>query len=32
MPHITIGVVILLIVAYIIGARWPGLAQRIGAA
>jgi hypothetical protein len=31
-PRITFGVVVLLIVAYIVGARWPGLATRFGLA
>ena len=31
-PRITIGFVIFMALAYIAGARWPGLAQRIGAA
>lgn len=32
MPRLTIGFLIVLIVAYIVGARWPMLAQKIGAA
>lgn len=32
MPQITIGVIVLLIVAYVVGARYPGLATKIGVA
>lgn len=32
MPQITIGVIVLLIIAYIVGARYPGLAQKVGIA
>lgn len=32
MPQITVGVIVLLIAAYIAGARYPGLATKIGVA
>lgn len=32
MPQITLGLIILVVLVYIAGARYPGLAQRIGAA
>lgn len=32
MPQITIGLIIVVVVAYIVGARWPGLARRVGVA
>lgn len=32
MPRITIGVIILVLVAYLIGAKWPMLAQKVGVA
>lgn len=31
-PRITLGLVIVVIIAYIAGARWPGLAMKVGAA
>lgn len=31
-PRITLSLLLVLAVAYIAGARWPGLAQRIGIA
>lgn len=31
-PRISIGVFILIVIAYVIGARWPMLAQRVGLA
>jgi hypothetical protein len=31
-PRITIGLVIVVILAYLAGAKWPGLAQKIGVA
>lgn len=31
-PRITIGLVIVIILAYIAGARWPGLAGKVGLA
>ncbi len=31
-PRITLSLVIVIILAYIAGARWPGLAARIGVA
>lgn len=31
-PRITLGLVVVVVVAYIVGARWPSLAQKIGAA
>lgn len=31
-PKITLGLIIVVIIAYIVGARMPGLAQRIGVA
>jgi hypothetical protein len=32
MPRITLMLLVILIVAYIVGAKWPGLAQRFGIA
>lgn len=32
LPRITIGLIVVVIVAYIIGARYPGLASRFGLA
>lgn len=32
LPRITIGLIVVVIVAYIAGARWPGLAARFGLA
>ena len=32
MPRITIGVIILAVVFYMVGAKWPMLAQRVGIA
>ena len=32
MPRITIGVIVLALVFYIVGAKWPMLAQKIGVA
>ena len=32
MPRITIGLIIFAVVVYIIGAKWPGLAQKVGIA
>lgn len=32
MPRITIMFILIVVVAYIAGARWPMLAQKIGAA
>lgn len=32
MPRITIGFVILVLIAYVIGAKWPMLAQKVGLA
>jgi hypothetical protein len=31
-PRLSIGVIILLIVAYVVGAKWPQLAARVGLA
>lgn len=31
-PRITVGVAILLVLAYVAGARWPGLAGKVGLA
>jgi len=31
-PRLSIGVIILVLVAYIIGAKWPMLAQKVGLA
>jgi hypothetical protein len=31
-PHFSIGLIIVLVVAYIVGARWPMLAQKVGLA
>lgn len=31
-PRITLGLVIIVIIAYIAGARWPALATRFGLA
>lgn len=32
LPKITIGLVVVVIIAYIAGAKWPGLANRVGIA
>lgn len=32
MPRLSIGIIVLVLVAYIIGAKWPMLAQKIGLA
>lgn len=32
MPRITIGLIIFAVVFYLVGARWPVLAQKIGVA
>lgn len=32
LPRITIGLVIVVLIAYVVGAKFPGLAQRIGIA
>lgn len=31
-PRITFGVLVLILIAYVIGARWPMLAQKVGLA
>lgn len=31
-PRITFGVLVLLVIVYIAGARWPMLAQKVGLA
>jgi hypothetical protein len=31
-PRITLGLIIVVLIAYVAGARWPALAQKIGAA
>jgi len=31
-PRLTLGLFVFLALAYVVGARYPGLAQRIGAA
>jgi hypothetical protein len=31
-PRLSIGVIVLVLVAYIVGAKWPVLAQKIGIA
>lgn len=32
MPQITIGLIIVVLLAYLAGARWPGLAVKLGVA
>lgn len=32
MPRITFGFIIVALILYVVGARWPGLAQKIGLA
>jgi hypothetical protein len=32
LPRFTIGLFVVVILAYVVGAKWPGLAQRIGIA
>ena len=32
MPRLTLGVIALLLIAYVVGAKWPMLAQKIGLA
>jgi hypothetical protein len=32
MPQITIGLIILVVIVYLVGARYPMLAQKIGVA
>lgn len=29
-PHISIGLIIVIVLAYLAGAKWPGLANKIG--
>lgn len=31
-PRITLGLIVVVILAYVAGARWPGLASRFGLA
>lgn len=31
-PRITLGLIVVVIIAYIVGARWPGLAAKFGLA
>lgn len=31
-PRITIGLIVILVVAYVAGAKWPMLAQKVGLA
>lgn len=31
-PRITMGLIVVVIIAYIVGARYPGLAARVGLA
>ncbi len=31
-PRLSIGVIILIAVAYVVGAKWPMLAQKVGVA
>lgn len=31
-PRITFGVVVLILIAYVAGARWPSLANKVGLA
>ena len=31
-PRITLGLIVIVLIAYIVGARWPMLAQKVGAA
>ena len=30
MPRITFGLIIVFAIAYAVGAKWPGLAQKVG--
>lgn len=32
MPRITLGLIIILAIGYVIGAKWPMLAQKVGIA
>ena len=32
MPRITIGLIVVALLAYFVGARWPMLAQKVGIA
>lgn len=32
LPRLSIGIIVLVLVAYVIGAKWPALAQRVGLA
>lgn len=32
MPRITFGVIVIAIIFYVVGAKWPGAAQKIGIA
>jgi hypothetical protein len=32
MPRITLGVIVIALIFYIVGAKWPMLAQKIGIA
>lgn len=31
-PRLSIGVIVLVLVAYVVGAKWPMLAQKVGLA
>jgi hypothetical protein len=31
-PRLSIGVIVLILIAYVIGAKWPMLAQKVGVA
>lgn len=31
-PRITIGLIVIVLIAYVVGAKWPGLAQKVGVA
>lgn len=32
MPRITLGLIVILLIGYVIGAKWPMLAQKVGIA
>lgn len=32
LPRITVGLIVVVIIAYIAGAKWPGLANKFGIA
>lgn len=31
-PRLTFGVIVVILIAYVVGAKWPALAQKVGIA